>query len=374
MANNMYRNTYAEIDLNALKHNLNAIQINLGKDKKIIPVLKANAYGHGSVEVAQVLEAENYDLLAVALLEEAMELRDAGIKATILVLGWVAPKFAYIATQHNFILTVFQTKWLEEIQNEDLKKELQIHIKLDTGMGRNGLRNELELMSFIHKLKDVPAIKVKGIYTHFASADHKDHTYFKEQLMKFDQLVNMINKIYSTKDLIIHVGNSAASIQHAKDMPDYSRVGVSLYGMYPSSDVKSTHLIDLKPVLALKSEITHVKQTKAGDKIGYASSYTAEEGDWIGTVAIGYADGWLRKLQNTDVLVAGKRMKIVGRICMDMLMIKLDKAYEIGTEVTLIGNSGDESISIDEIADHLETINYEITTNITSRVPRLYDN
>lgn len=372
MTKKIYRNTYVEINLNTLKYNLEAIQINLGKEKKIVPVLKANAYGHGSVEVARFLEKEKYDFFAVALLEEAMELRESGIKATILVLGWVAPKFAYLAIEHDFILTVFQTKWLEELENCEIREDLNIHIKLDTGMGRNGLRNEVELLTFINKLAEIPLIKVKGVYTHFASADHKEFTYYKTQIKKFDQLVEVINQVYPKENLVIHVGNSAASIQHASDMPDYSRVGVSLYGMYPSEDVKDANLIELKPALELKSEIIHVKQTLEGDKISYAGNYVSKEGDFIGTVAIGYADGWIRKLQNTDVLVEGKRMKIVGRICMDMLMIKLDKAYDVGTEVTLIGSSGAETISIDEIADQRETINYEVTTNLTSRIPRIY--
>ncbi len=368
----MYRNTYAEIDLNAIKENLQAIQINLGSKKRMIPVLKANAYGHGSVKVAEYLEELGYDIFAVALLEEAMELRESGIKATILVLGWVAPPYAHIAVKHNFILTVFQKQWLEELDALDLQGTLQIHIKLDTGMGRNGLRNEEEVNTFLSQLSEMQLIKVAGLYTHFASADYKDSAYYKEQMNKFNQLVKIIFQVYPEETLMIHVGNSGASIQHALDMPTYSRVGVSLYGLYPSLDIKVANLVKLKPALALKSEIIHIKKMHEGDKVSYGGSYIAKEGDWIGTVAIGYADGWLRKLQGSSVLVAGKRMRIVGRICMDMMMIKLDQHYEVGTEVTLIGNSEGAVISIDEVAERLETINYEVSTNITSRVPRIY--
>ncbi len=370
--NRMYRNTYAEIDLNAIKENLHAIQINLGSKKRIIPVLKANAYGHGSVKVAEYLEEVGYDIFAVALLEEAMELRASGVRATILVLGWVAPHYAHLAVKHDFILTVFQKQWLKEVEALALQDTLQIHIKLDTGMGRNGLRNEAEVSGFLSQLSEMQFIKVTGLYTHFASADYKDSAYYKEQMHKFNQLVEIIFQIYKKESLMIHVGNSGASIQHAMDMPTYSRVGVSLYGMYPSSDIKAANLIKLKPALALKSEIVHVKKMHQGDRVSYGGSYIAKEGDWIGTVAIGYADGWLRKLQGSTVLVAGKRMSIVGRICMDMLMIKLDQHYKVGTEVTLIGKNGNAVISIDEIAERLETINYEVTTNITSRVPRIY--
>ncbi len=372
MPSKIYRNTYGKIDFYAIKHNLEVIQFNLGEEKNIIPVLKANAYGHGSIEVAKYLENEQFDFFAVALLEEAMELREAGIKATILVLGWVAPRYAYLAAQHNFILTVFQTKWLEEVQALNLEGKINIHIKLDTGMGRNGLRTEFEMKGFLNELINTEVIKVTGVYTHFASADHKDRTYYNGQLIRFNELTAMIEKVYPKKDLIIHIGNSGASIQHSKDMTAYSRVGVSIYGMYPSAEVKELATVKLKPALELKSEIVHVKQALADNKISYASTYTAKEGEWIGTVAIGYADGWLRKLQGSDVLVDGKRMKVIGRICMDMLMIKLDQEYDIGTEVTLIGEDGDEFISVDEIAEHLETINYEITTNLSNRIPRIY--
>ena len=372
MTRAIYRNTYAKIDLNAIKHNLNVIQTNLGKEKNIIPVLKADAYGHGSVEVARFLESEHYDFFAVALLEEAMELREAGIQATILILGWVAPKYAYLAAQHNFILTVFQTTWLKEVRALTSEAKINIHIKLDTGMGRNGLRTETELQNFLNELSITSQIKVTGLYTHFASADHLEVDYYNKQVARFNELAPLVWQMYPKQDLTIHIGNSGASIQHTEDMTAYSRVGVSIYGMYPSHDLKQTAPVKLKPALQLKSEIIHVKQALAHDKISYSSTYTAQEGEWIGTVAIGYADGWLRKLQNSDVLVAGKRMKVIGRICMDMLMIKLDKAYDIGTEVTLIGEDHGAFISVDEIADQLDTINYEITTNLSDRIPRIY--
>ncbi len=368
----MYRNTYAKIDLSAIKHNLDIIKVNLGGKKKIIPVLKANAYGHGSVEIAQFLENQGYDFFAVALLEEAIELRKSGVKAIILVLGWVAPRYAYLAIRHNFILTAFQIEWLESIQKLNLQGRLNIHLKIDTGMGRNGLRTEFEIMDFINKLKSIEEIELSGVYTHFATADDIDNTYYNEQVHNFHRLIKVVKTAYPHKNLVIHIGNSGASIQYPNDMTDYSRVGVSIYGMYPSMSVKESASMKLKPALELKSEITHVKQTRAGDKISYGSTYITKKGDWIGTVAIGYADGWLRRLQGTEVLVSGKRMEIVGRICMDMLMIKLDQAYEIGTEVTLIGKNGDATISIDEIASKLETINYEVTTNLSSRIPRIY--
>lgn len=369
-----YRNTYAKVNLNAIKYNLEAIQVRLGKRKQIIPILKGNAYGHGAVEVAKYLENEQFDYFAVSLLEEAIELREAGIQATILVLEWVAPHYAYIAIEYNLILTAFQSKWLKDVENVDLQKKLKIHIKIDTGMGRNGLRNEIELIEFIDELIEMNTFEVAGVYTHFATADYEDDTYYQRQINKFNYLLNILENTYPENSLAIHIGNSGASIQYPKDMYDYSRVGVSIYGMYPSPIVKKLTDVDLKPALELKSEIIHVKQVNHGDKISYGNTYTASSEEWIGTIAIGYADGWLRKLQGSDVLVEGKRMPIIGRICMDMFMIKLDQAYEVGTEVTLIGRSGKEFISVDEIAEKSDTINYEIITTLTNRIPRIYIN
>lgn len=370
--NKMYRNTYAKINLDAIKHNLAEIQANLGNKKEIIPVLKANAYGHGSVEIARCLEEENYNFFAVALLEEAIELREAGVKASILILGWVSPNYVHLAIKHNFILTAFQTEWLNSVKKLYIKGKLNIHIKIDTGMGRNGINNEISLKKFISTVKHSSFIQVKGVYTHFATADQKNKTYYTKQIKEWKEYLTIINKYYSIDELMIHIGNSGSSIQYPDEMTHYSRIGVSIYGMYPSNVIKKEVLINLKPALELKSEIVNVKQTRGADKIGYGCTYIAEKGDWIGTVAIGYADGWLRKLESTEVLVKGVRMKIIGRICMDMLMIKLDKPYDIGTEVTLIGQSGHEFISVDEIAYSLKTINYEITTNLSSRIPRIY--
>ena len=368
----LYRKTYAKINLEAIRNNLETIQAHIGQQNKIIPVLKANAYGHGSVEVASFLEKHKYDFFAVALLEEALELRESGVKTPILILGWVHPDYAYLAIQHDFVLTVFQKEWLEKVGKLNLIGSLNIHIKADTGMGRNGLKNDIEMQELIGTLVKIPFINVTGIYTHFATADDEDSSFFYKQLSKWKQIYESVTKYYPAEQIITHIGNSASSIQYPNHMTTYTRVGVSIYGMYPSQYVKESAKINLQPALELKSEIIHVKKASVGDKIGYGCTYTADEESWIGTIAIGYADGWLRKLQGSDVLIEGKRMQIVGRICMDMLMVKLDQKYPIGTEVTLIGQSGNDFISVDEISNKLETINYEITTNLTDRVPRIY--
>src|SRR5699024_7426594 len=197
----------------------------------------------------------------------------AGIQAMIIILCLLATKYDYLASQHNFILTIFQTTWLKEVRALTSEAKINIHIKLDTGMGRNGLRTETELQNFLNELSITSQIKVTGLYTHFASADHLEVDYYNKQVARFNELAPLVWQTYPKQDLTIHIGNSGASIQHTEDMTAYSRVGVSIYGMYPSHDLKQTAPVKLKPALQLKSEIIHVKQALAHDKISYSSTY-----------------------------------------------------------------------------------------------------
>lgn len=370
---NRYRNAYAEIDLEAIHHNLTVIKENLQSGNEVIPVLKANAYGHGSVEIAKYIVEKGVNILAVTLLEEAMELRENGVTSPIIVLGWVSPAYAHIAAENNLVLTVFQKNWLKRVNELGLlKTNLSIHVKFDTGMGRNGIRSNEELSGFTNEALKSNNIEITGVFTHFATSDNEDATYFNEQINRFEGLFSCLTTFVEESQLMVHIGNSAASLQHPKQMTHYSRVGVSMYGMYPSADVKKAVDVKLKPALTLRSELIHVKKVKLGDKISYGGTYEVSADEWIGTVAFGYGDGWVRKLQGSYVLVEGKRMQIVGRICMDMFMIKLDKEYEVTTPVTMIGADHDAFISVDEVAEYIDTINYEVTTLLTNRVPRVY--
>lgn len=372
MTNKIYRDTWAEINLGAIEYNIKQMERSLPHNSNIIAVVKADAYGHGSVQVAKQAILAGAKALAVALLEEALVLREASITAPILVLGWVPPKAAQVASEHDITLTFFQIDWLREVNTFTFNRDLKLHMKWDTGMGRVGIRTEAELKQIVDALNDNPSIYLTGVYTHFSTADEADLTYFYEQKDRFEKLLTIFKQLWP-QVVNIHIGNSAAALRLPKEMYDYIRFGISMYGLYPSKAVKEEKRIDLKPAFSLHSKLIHVKRIAAGETISYGATYKAKENEWIGTVPIGYGDGWLRKLQGMSVLVNGERQQIVGRICMDQMMIRLDKEYSIGTRVTLIGEQQHARIEMDEVADYIDTISYEIPCTINRRVPRVYN-
>ncbi|TQS76417.1 alanine racemase [Ornithinibacillus gellani] len=370
MKDTLYRGTWVEINLQHIEYNIKQLQKKLPSETEVIAVVKANAYGHGSVPVAKRALRAGAKALAVALLEEAMELREAGITAPILVLGWVAPTFATVAAANQITLTYFQKEWLDELELPS-GMELPVHMKWDTGMGRIGIRTTDELLTNLTALQQHPSVKLTGVFTHFATADEADLTYYHQQMNRFEALLTVFREQWR-KPIAIHTGNSAASIRFPNDMQNYVRFGVSMYGMYPSQVVKKEREIDLKPAFSLHSTLIHVKQVPKGNGISYGKTYATEETEWVGTIPIGYGDGWNRKLQGFYVLVNGEKQSIIGRICMDMLMVRLDHPYAVGTKVTLIGIQEEAEIETDDIATYLDTINYEITCMINQRVPRKY--
>jgi len=370
---NFFRETWAEIDLDAIGYNIEQMQQSLPDKSNIIAVVKANAYGHGAVQIAKKALQCGAKALAVALMEEATELRDAGIAAPILVFGRVSPKAALLAAENDITVTTFQKEWIQEVSNYTFSKKLKVNIEIDTGMARVGLRREEELIQLLETIRENPNIQLTGVYTHFATADEENLNYFHEQQERFERLLNIFNRLWK-RPVSIHIGNSAASIRFPNKMYHYIRYGIAMYGMYPSKTVKQEKSISLKQAFSLRSQLIHVKQIEAGESISYGATYKAKRNEWIGTIPIGYGDGWIRKLQGAEVLVGGKRMPIVGRVCMDQTMILLDKKYPIGTPVTLIGEQNGASIKMDEIADYLGTINYEIPCMINQRVPRVYIN
>ncbi|MFS0675056.1 alanine racemase [Ornithinibacillus sp. 179-J 7C1 HS] len=371
MVAEMFRDTWAEINLQAIKYNIMQIKEKLPQDTKIIAVVKANAYGHGIIPIAKKAIESGASALAVALLEEAIILRNASITAPILVLGRVPAKHALVAAKHHITLTAFQVEWLEQIKELTLEQPVNIHLKLDTGMGRIGIRTEEELTLILQELGRAKDINLTGIFTHFATADESDLGYYHEQRKRMEELLQVFKKNWE-KPVSIHVGNSAASIRFPESMHNSIRFGISMYGLYPSKVVREENPVSLKPAFSLHSKLIHVKKISSGESVSYGRTYTASGDEWIGTIPIGYGDGWNRKLQGMSVLVEGKRMPIVGRVCMDQTMIRLDKAYPVGTKVTLVGDQGDERIEMDELAEFLDTINYEIPCMINERVPRIY--
>lgn len=366
-----FRPAWIEVDLAAIQANVKKLHAHLPHATQLFAVVKANGYGHGDVEVAKAALSAGASALAVALLEEAVRLRESGITAPILVLGWVAPEFASIAVKYDIMLTVFQKDWVKQVKVFNVQG-IKIHVKLDTGMGRIGLRTEQEIKGFMDEIAEAN-IDVVGVYTHYATADEADNSYYQQQLERFHHLVKTIQARCLTP-LVTHLSNSAASLRFPDERQDYVRFGIGMYGLYPSKHVQTVLPFKLKPALSLYSRIIHVKKIASGDKLSYGKTYTAVDEEWIATLPLGYADGIQRKWQGLDVIIDGKRMPIVGRVCMDQFMVKLDRYYPVGTQVTLVGKSGDQEITLEEIADHLETINYEVACLFGPRIPRYYIN
>jgi alanine racemase len=375
-----YRPTRAEINFDHLRSNYEGFRRALPQQMKLLVCVKANAYGHGAVEVSRELEQLGADYLSVAFLDEALELRRAGIKLPILVLGYTSPDAVQTAWENDITLTLFTTEVLEAIQALDRKgslRRLKVHIKIDSGMGRLGLLPDEGALAFVDKVRNTEEAELEGMYTHFARADEENKSYTLEQYRRFQNVVSALKgKGYSIP--IIHTGNSATAL----DMPGLSfgmiRVGIAIYGLYPSSEV-NRQAVELLPVLTLKTELSYVKTLPPGWGISYGTKYITSSLELIGTLPVGYADGYSRMLSGkAEVLIKGRRIPVLGTICMDQCMVSLqsfaEEAEEIqtGEEVVLIGQQSGASITADELASWLGTINYEVVCMIANRVPRLY--
>ncbi|WP_019244126.1 alanine racemase [Bacillus massilioanorexius] len=364
-----YRDTWAEINLDYIYDNVSKMKSMLNEDVKLCAVVKANGYGHGDLEVAQTAIEAGADFLAVAFLDEAIILRKKGIVCPILVLGAVRASDVEMAARLHVSITVFNNDWLNEASThipQGLK--LPIHIKCDTGMGRLGYRDASQLKAAEEIIRQTDVFMFEGIYTHFATADELDLTYFNKQYERFQEMVEQL----SEKPDLVHCGNSAAALRFHKTWCNAIRYGITMYGLSPSPEIKEEIPFAIDEAFSLHTKIVHVKQIEKDDHVSYGATYTAQEKEWIATLPVGYADGWIRKLQGQEVLINGQRVPIVGRVCMDQCMIKLPSYYPVGTEVTLIGKNGNQMISIDEIARKLDTINYEVTCMINWRIPRIY--
>ena len=362
-----YRHTWAEIRLDAIEKNMKSIRQILPPSTSIMAVVKANGYGHGALEVAQVALENGAELLAVAFLDEALYLRENGIDCPILVLGYCPPEYAPIAAKHHVSLTVYQQEWLLQAKKV-LSTPLAVHVKVDTGMGRIGVRTKQELVEIVKELHEEGPFIFEGIFTHFAKADSKDTEYYEVQLQRFLSFLETLEE----KPRWVHASNSAASLLYETGRFNLARVGIAMYGLTPSLEIQRDLPINLHEALSLHSTLIHVKKVPKGTKISYGCTYETKDEEWIGTIPIGYADGWIRALEGQEVLVDGYRAPIVGRICMDQCMVRLPHQMPVGTKVTLIGEMGNDKISIDEIAEKLGTINYEVACMISNRIPRVY--
>jgi alanine racemase len=365
-----YRPTKAIIDLQAIDHNIRSLRQYLQPHVQIIAVIKANAYGHGDVAVAKVAIEAGATMLAVATPDEAVHIREHFHEIDILVLGAAPPAFIPFASEYNISLTVFSQQWIEQASAFPISKDIKVHLKVDSGMGRIGVTTKEELHTVYEAITSSPGFKVDGIFTHFATADEQDTLYFDNQVNIFNELLESL----PVRPRLVHVANTAtALVKNPSLQYDAVRYGISMYGLLPSSYVGENLPFSIKSAFSLQTELVHVKKIKAGQSVGYGASYTAIEDCYVGTIPIGYADGMIRKLSGQEVLVNGERAPIIGRICMDQSMILLPRAYTIGEQVMLIGRQLDDEITMDDWAAKLETINYEVPCIITARVPRIYN-
>lgn len=357
------RRTYAIINVRNYLNNLKFFQ-NHCAPAKVMPVVKANAYGHGAVQLARAAERAGIDYFAVAFLEEAIELRKHGISKDILVFNYVEPDMLHIAQQNNITITLYSWEQLWRYTKQIWRPK--VHIKIDTGMRRLGVMPE-EARDFLDAVRKA-GFDVEGAYTHFAvadSLDEEDVQFTKEQAQLFEKLDLDVR--------IKHVCNSGASVSKVVNCFDYVRVGIASYGLQPSDSVYSN---ELKPVLTWKSVVSHVKTIQPGDSISYGRTFKAFMEMKIATIPVGYADGYWRHLSNKGyVLIHGEKCPIVGRVCMDQFMVDVSHLddVKIGDEVVLIGKQGNNTITAEEIAKLVGTINYEVTCRISERVPRKYE-
>ena len=367
MISSLHRPTLAKVDLSAISENIEQVVSHIPKKVKTFAVVKANAYGHGAVAVAKQV-SEQVDGFCVSNLDEALELRQAGLEQPILILGVVLPDGVPLAIQENITLTVASLDWLEIAKEQGLDLTgLTCHIKVDSGMGRIGVRCLEDADNLIAGLKSLGA-DVEGIFTHFATADEADDSKFKCQLAFFTNLVENL----ADRPRLVHASNSATSIWHAETVFNAVRLGVVIYGLNPSGSALNLPY-KIRPALSLETALVHVKTLPAGQDVGYGATYTTTTDEVIGTIPIGYADGWTRDLQGFHVIVDGQFCPIVGRVSMDQITIRLPKVYPLGTPVTLIGENGRASITATEVAEKRGTINYEVLCLLSDRVPRSYE-
>lgn len=366
-----YRPTIAKVSLEAIKHNIQRLKEHIRPDVKVIAVVKANAYGHGVIQVSKAALEAGATMLAVATADEAVQLRQYFHDVEILVIGATPPNFAPYASANNILLTIFSPEWLEQAKAYGpFSEPLKVHIKIDSGMGRIGVVTKEELLTLYNAISSSEQCVVDGIFTHFATADEEDSTYFDNQSAKFMELVQALPK----KPRLVHAANTATVlVKNDVFQFDAVRYGISMYGLKPSSYVGEHLPFQLEEAFSLQTELVHVKKMLPGQGVGYGSTFIAQEECYVGTLPIGYADGMIRKLGGQTVLVDGQRCPIIGRICMDQCMILLPKAYNVGEQVILLGSQKGKTISIDEWAEKCKTINYEVPCIITSRVPRIYD-
>ncbi|MBY0754233.1 alanine racemase [Clostridium sardiniense] len=368
------RPVWAEIDLDKIAFNMRNIK-NVAGDREVIAVIKADAYGHGAVELAEVLLENGASRFAVAIITEAIELRESGIKAPIMILGYTPIEFGQDLIKYDIEQTVYDLEYAKQLSEIALKmgKKAKIHIALDTGMGRIGFMPNEESLNEVLEIASLDGIETVGIFTHFSTADEEDKEYTNYQFAKIQNFIKMLSN-NGVNIPIKHVSNSGAIIDLPETYLDAVRAGIILYGYYPSNEVNKERL-SIEPALTLKAKIGHVKKLEKGMYVSYGRTFKTERDSIIATLPIGYADGYSRLLSGkAKVIVNGKFANVIGRICMDQCMIDVTDVGEVkvGDEVIILGEDRDLKFNADDMAELIGTINYDILCMIKHRVPRIY--
>lgn len=353
---NFYRDTFAEVNLDQLNANFEEIAHRAGK-RKLIAVIKANGYGHGALYIAKEAMNFGFSMLAVSSLDEALTLRCEGIDADILVLGYTRVSDVSLAMYHNITLTATSLEWCRKVEKMMPSNKLKVHLKVDSGMNRLGMKSLEDVKEAITLLEE-KQICVDGIFTHYACSDEEKEEMNQKQYYVFESIVEALKYPFN----YVHSSNSDATIRQFKEnVTNAVRVGLVMYGITDYDE-------KIKPILSLYTRLTHIHQVNQEEGVGYSQTYHPSGEEWIGTVPIGYADGWIRSNQGRMAYIGDEPCEFVGRICMDQAMIRLSKEYPVDTLVELIGLH----CPLTRVAKELNTITYEIVCLLTDRVPRVY--
>lgn len=365
--------TWAEIDLDAVQANIRAFQQFTGPRVEIIAVVKANAYGHGAVQVSRSALTAGATRLAVARLVEGMELRQAGLGAPILVMGYIPEDGARRVVEYNLTPCPITAEFIQALSGLAAAegRAIQVHLKVDSGLSRFGLLPD-EVLPFARAVTSLPGLRLEGLFTHFATADALDEGYARQQLGIFQDVLGGLQAA-GIQVPLVHAANTGMTMRYPESHFNAIRPGIGLYGLPPSDEYPPA--FELRPVLALKSQISRIRRLPAGTSISYGCTYITPEEMPVGLVTIGYGDGLHRLLSNRgSVLVGGRRAPILGRVAMDNIIVDLRGIPDVqmNDEVVIIGRQGGETITADEVARQVETINYEVTTSLLPRVERVF--
>lgn len=369
-----YYRVHADVNLDSIYNNIEETRKIVNSDAKIMVIIKADGYGHGAIPIAKVLDPI-VDAYGIAIIEEGIELRECGVTKPLLILGVTpAPLYSKLI-EYDIMPTIFSFESAKLLADEAIKrgKTAKVHIAIDTGMSRIGFPINHESIDIIQKINGLNGIEINGCFSHFATADETDRTFTKEQLRRYQDFVEQLEK-RGIQIPVKHISNSAGIIEYPEAHLDMVRSGISTYGLYPSNEVNKAKL-KLSPAMEIKSYVTYVKTLEPGVGISYGQTFVTERNTRVATVPVGYADGYPRALSNQGyVLIRGKKAAILGRVCMDQFMVDVTDIPEVieGDIVTLVGKDGDESISVEELAAMSHSFSYEFVCDIGKRVPRVY--